>query len=73
MKSICQWLPKWKKNSWTSANGKEVLNKENFQRLDKVIETGKMPIKWSYIPAHKGHVGNEAADRLAKEGARKSR
>ncbi|KAG5670564.1 hypothetical protein PVAND_000818 [Polypedilum vanderplanki] len=71
MNSICIWMPKWKKNKWMLANQKEVKNKIDFQRLDQLINSGNMLIKWSYIPAHKGHDGNEAADRLAKEGAQR--
>jgi ribonuclease HI len=71
MNSICKWMPNWKKRNWMLAGDKEVKNKIDFQRLDKLVHAGSMVIKWSYVPAHKGHHGNEEADRLAKEGARK--
>ena len=72
IKSACLWMQNWKSNAWKLATtGKPVANKEDFAELDKLIETGNVIIKWSYIPAHKGYSGNEEADDLAKEGAQK--
>jgi ribonuclease HI len=67
--SICKWISGWKRKDWKLANGKPVANVKDFKELDQLIESGNMLIKWSYIPAHSGHVGNEAADKLAKIGA----
>lgn len=71
--SVCKWMSTWKSNDWTLSRGKTVVNKEDFIILDNLINSGNMNIKWSYIPAHSGHFGNEQADRLAREGARKQR
>lgn len=67
--SICIWMPGWKRKNWKLAQGKPVKNEKDFKRLDELIESGNMLIKWSYIPAHKGYRGNEEADRLAKLGS----
>jgi len=67
--SICIWMPEWKRKNWKLARGKPVKNEIDFKRLDELIESGNMLIKWSYIPAHKGYHGNEEADRLAKLGS----
>lgn len=67
--SVCKWMSGWKRNGWKVAKGKSVVNQIDFKRLDELIESGNMMIKWSYIPAHKGFLGNEEADRLAKLGA----
>lgn len=69
--SVCKWFTGWKHNNWTLKSGKPVANSVDYKKLDELIESGNMLIKWSYIAAHKGHEGNEAADRLAKEGAQK--
>ncbi|KYO32932.1 ribonuclease H1 isoform X1 [Alligator mississippiensis] len=66
---VTSWVDNWKNNGWRTSTGKNVINKEDFQRLDKLTED--MDIKWMHIPGHAGFAGNEAADRLAKEGARK--
>lgn len=69
IKSVCLWMDGWKKKDWRLASGRLVVNQKDFKRLDELIEAGNMLVKWSYIPAHKGHRGNEEADRLAKIGA----
>ncbi|NP_001272818.1 ribonuclease H1 [Echinops telfairi] len=67
---ITNWVKGWKKNGWRTSTGKEVINKEDFVELDKL--TQGMDIQWMHIPGHSGFVGNEEADRLAREGAKKS-
>lgn len=67
---ITNWVQGWKKNGWKTSTGKEVINKEDFVWLDKL--TQDMDIQWMHVPGHSGFIGNEAADRLAREGARQS-
>ncbi|XP_026551030.1 ribonuclease H1 isoform X1 [Pseudonaja textilis] len=67
---VTNWIPNWKNNGWKTSAGKEVTNREDFERLDKLSEG--MDIQWMHVPGHAGFPGNEAADRLAKEGAGKS-
>ena len=38
--------------------------------LDNLAETCKYPVKLAWVKAHAGHLGNETADTLAKEGAK---
>uniref|UniRef100_A0A6J0STD7 Ribonuclease H1 n=2 Tax=Pogona vitticeps TaxID=103695 RepID=A0A6J0STD7_9SAUR len=64
------WVPNWKANGWRTSSGKDVVNKEDFERLAKLSEG--IDIQWMHVPGHAGFTGNEAADRLAKEGAGKS-
>lgn len=71
--SVCKWMPAWKQKGWKLATGKPVVNQVDFKKLDELIESGNILIKWSYVEAHRGHTGNEEADRLAKEGAQKQR
>lgn len=67
---ITSWVQGWKKNGWRTSTGKDVINKEDFMELDKLSQG--MDIKWMHIPGHSGFVGNEEADRLAREGAKQS-
>ncbi|KAM6459470.1 ribonuclease H1 isoform 1-T1 [Liasis olivaceus] len=67
---MTNWIPNWKNNGWRTRTGKEVRNKEDFERLAKLSEG--MDIQWMHVPGHAGFPGNEAADRLAREGAGKS-
>ncbi|KAG8124232.1 hypothetical protein E2320_019536 [Naja naja] len=66
---VTNWIPNWKNNGWKTSAGKEVTNREDFERLAKLSEG--MDIQWMHVPGHAGFPGNEAADRLAKEGAGK--
>uniref|UniRef100_A0A8C3PBP1 Ribonuclease H1 n=2 Tax=Chrysemys picta bellii TaxID=8478 RepID=A0A8C3PBP1_CHRPI len=66
---ITSWVDNWKNNGWRTSTGKDVINKEDFERLDKLSEG--MEIQWMHVPGHAGFTGNEAADRLAREGAGK--
>ncbi|KAM5263940.1 ribonuclease H1 isoform 2-T2 [Ctenodactylus gundi] len=67
---ITSWVPGWKKNGWRTSAGKEVINKEDFVELERL--TQGMDIQWMHVPGHSGFVGNEEADRLAREGAKQS-
>ncbi|XP_067679512.1 ribonuclease H1-like [Haliotis asinina] len=66
---ITKWLKGWKKKGWKTAAGTEVANKEDIQELDEVLQG--INVKWMHVRGHQGNPGNEAADKLANEGARK--
>ncbi|XP_040204595.1 ribonuclease H1-like isoform X1 [Rana temporaria] len=68
IKGATEWMPRWKQNGWTTYNGGDVVNKEDFQKLDKLCK--KVDVTWTHVPGHAGHVGNEMADCLARNGAR---
>ena len=61
---ITSWISNWKKNSWKTANKKDVKNKDLWIRLDVAIE-GK-DISWIWVKGHAGNAGNEQADYLAR-------
>uniref|UniRef100_UPI00398F4FDD ribonuclease H1 isoform X2 n=1 Tax=Pristiophorus japonicus TaxID=55135 RepID=UPI00398F4FDD len=66
---ITKWIKSWKSNGWKPSSGGSVINKEDFERLDKL--TSGINIEWMHVPGHAGFTGNEAADCLAKDGASK--
>ncbi|XP_064002009.1 ribonuclease H1 isoform X1 [Pogoniulus pusillus] len=66
---ITSWVDNWKTNGWRTSSGGSVINKEDFKRLDDLSKD--IEIQWMHIPGHAGFQGNEEADRLAREGARK--
>ena len=63
------WISNWKKNSWKTANKKDVKNKDLWIRLDVAIE-GK-DISWIWVKGHAGNAGNEQADYLARSALEK--
>ncbi len=65
-KGITEWVVKWKKNGWKSAQKKPVKNQDLWQALDD--ETQRHTITWHWVKGHSGHPENEQADLLANQG-----
>jgi len=68
IKSITTWITGWKRNGWKVKSGKPIKNVDDFKSLDNAITKYSMILKWNYVKAHCGILGNERADALAKEG-----
>lgn len=66
MDGISKWIFGWKKNGWKTAAKKPVKNAELWQALDQANQRHK--VKWHWVKGHDGHVENERADELAREG-----
>lgn len=68
--SVTKWLPGWKAKGWRLSSGLPVKNETDFRALDQTLRDNlDLHVKWSYVPAHTGILGNERADELAKIGA----
>ncbi|MNJ99727.1 Ribonuclease H [compost metagenome] len=67
IRGITQWIWGWRRKGWKTADGKEVLNKDIWEELAKVIQArgpdGK--IEWKYSRGHIGIPGNERCDEIA--------
>jgi ribonuclease HI len=63
---ISGWIHGWKKNGWKTASKQPVKNAELWQALDEATHRHK--IRWHWVKGHAGHVENERADELAREG-----
>ncbi len=61
---ITQWLPKWKKNGWKTADKKPVKNVDLWQRLEAAAMRHQVEYHW--VRGHNGHPDNERVDRLAR-------
>ena len=48
-----------------------VTNKDELMVLDGLISSGEVTVRWSHVRGHSGLEGNEAADELARAGARR--
>ncbi|XP_068198598.1 ribonuclease H1 [Antennarius striatus] len=66
---VTSWVKTWKLNNWRLKTGGTVTNKEDFKELDRL--NAELDVVWMHVPGHAGYSGNEAADRLSKEGAAK--
>lgn len=63
---IGKWIHGWKKNGWKTAARTPVKNAELWQRLDAA--RNRHEVDWRWVKGHAGHVENERADELAREG-----
>ncbi|MGE0251279.1 MAG: ribonuclease HI [Dongiaceae bacterium] len=61
---VKEWMPKWQKNGWKTADKKPVKNKELWERL--YVATHTHEIEWHWVKGHAGHPENERADELAR-------
>ncbi|KAL0967639.1 hypothetical protein UPYG_G00254810 [Umbra pygmaea] len=66
---VTSWVKNWKLNNWKLKSGGQVVNKEDFEKLDMLNK--ELDVVWLHIPGHAGFLGNEEADRLSREGAAK--
>ncbi|XP_024234249.1 ribonuclease H1 isoform X1 [Oncorhynchus tshawytscha] len=66
---VTSWVKNWKLNNWRLKSGGPIINREDFEKLDKLNE--ELKVVWLHIPGHAGYLGNEEADRLSREGAAK--
>ncbi|XP_049287005.1 ribonuclease H1 isoform X2 [Anopheles funestus] len=67
--SATKWMPGWKQRDWTLASGGPVKNKTDFMALDRELSSSNMQVKWNHVDAHRGNLGNERADQLARKGS----
>ncbi len=60
---ITKWISGWKKKGWKTAAGKDVLNKELWEKLDELHSS---KVEWRYVKGHSGDEGNERCDVIAR-------
>ncbi|KAI9178685.1 hypothetical protein H9P43_005347 [Blastocladiella emersonii ATCC 22665] len=65
VKAWSSWMHSWRRNDYAG-----VSNVEYFKDLDEQLNRRTGTLRIEYIKAHAGLPGNEAADELAKGGAR---
>ena len=63
---ISTWIATWKQRGWKTADKKPVKNVELWQRLDAA--QSQHQVTWHWLRGHAGHVENEVADALARQG-----
>jgi ribonuclease HI len=58
-----EWLAKWKRNNWRTADRKPVKNEDLWRQLDAAAQIHD--INWHWVRGHDGHPENERCDELA--------
>ena len=65
-------MPRWKVNGWKTVKGDDVVNRSDLEVLDMCLQKARkreMTVEFKHVRGHVGNSGNEAADKLAVEGA----
>lgn len=65
-KGITEWIGKWKRNGWKTADKKPVKNADLWMALDEAAQRHR--IAWHWVKGHAGEPDNERADELARAG-----
>lgn len=65
LNGMTKWIHTWKKKGWKNSQKKNVLNKDLWQRLDRLAQ--KHNIEWHWVRGHTGHPENERCDELARQ------
>lgn len=65
LRGSTSWLFAWKKNGWKTKAKEEVLNKDLWEMMDRVLSGKK--IKWELLKGHSGIPANERCDVIATD------
>ena len=65
-RGVTEWMARWKRNGWRTADRKPVKNRDLWERLDKALS--RHELQWHWVKGHAGHPENERADQLANMG-----
>jgi ribonuclease HI len=63
------WAERWRRHHWQRANGEPAENADLWSRLLTLHEQHDVTFRW--VKGHAGRPGNERADQLASEAARR--
>ena len=66
---MSDWLARWKRNGWRTANRKPVKNADLWERLDAAGQLHT--IHWHWVKGHDGHPENVRCDELARDAIRR--
>lgn len=64
MDGAMQWIHRWKRNGWKTADKKPVKNADLWQELDTALQ--RHEVSWRWVKGHSDHEENERADSLAR-------
>ena len=69
VKGMREWIDEWKRKNWKTAQKKDVLNRDLWERL--LNASAPHDVEWAWIRGHDGHAENERCDFLARKEIKK--
>jgi len=66
---VTTWIHGWKARGWKTADKSPVKNEDLWKRLD--LARSRHDVDWRWVKGHAGHVLNERADELARQGMKR--
>ncbi len=66
IKSLTEWIHKWRKNGYLTVKKEPILNKDLIIDVSKLLEP--LTVTFEHIISHEGEYYNEMADQLADKG-----
>ena len=65
IRGIREWIPNWERRGWRTIEGKDVMNRDLWERLWRVVRDRENGVEWHYVRGHTGIPGNERVDEIA--------
>src|SRR3954469_912777 len=65
IRGISEWIPSWQRRGWRTIEGKDVLNRELWEKLWTLVQNRTDRVEWHYVRGHIGIPGNERVDEIA--------
>jgi ribonuclease HI len=59
-------IPFWAARRWRTADGKEVKNRDLWEKLDRLVREKGVDIRFQKVAGHTGVAGNEEMDTIAR-------
>jgi ribonuclease HI len=71
VEGLTKWVRMWDERGWRTVYGTPVISQDLYKRAHHMLQTlsaNKFVVQLKHTPGHRGILGNEAADRLARKG-----
>lgn len=65
IRGITEWIPNWQRRGWRTMEGKDVLNRDLWEKLWDLVRAREVAPDWHYVRGHIGIPGNERVDEIA--------
>lgn len=69
--AVTKWAHGWARNGWRKKDGGEISNLEIIRVIHEEVKV--RPVKFEWVKAHNGEMGNERVDELARNAAEQAK